>query len=134
MAEQLHHWQLVSVGLCATTPAVVSCVLPTLCMCLLTCMCCLTCAPVGTLFASTRHTVAFSPGNQGWVITEGEWPGQLMSFVLDSDGQHWRGIKVGHTNLGMSYSNLVMGYNLVTQTLPWWIWDQKSCHMRTTSA
>jgi hypothetical protein len=48
----------------------------------------------GTLFASTRHTVAFSPGNQGWVINEGDWPGQLLSFVLDSDGEHWRGIKV----------------------------------------
>lgn len=49
----------------------------------------------GTLFASTRHTVAFSPGNKGWVINEGDWPGQLLSFVLDSDGEHWRGIKVG---------------------------------------
>lgn len=50
----------------------------------------------GTLFASTRHTVAFSPGNKGWVINEGDWPGQLLSFVLDSDGEHWRGIKVGN--------------------------------------
>jgi hypothetical protein len=48
----------------------------------------------GTLFASTRHTVAFSPGSKGWVINEGDWPGQLLSFMLDSDGQHWRGIKV----------------------------------------
>lgn len=49
--------------------------------------------PPGTLFASTRHTVAFSPGSKGWVINEGDWPGQLLSFMLDSDGQHWRGIK-----------------------------------------
>jgi len=49
----------------------------------------------GTLFASTRHTIAFSPGNQGWVINEGDWPGQLLSFLVDSDGTHWRGIKVG---------------------------------------
>jgi hypothetical protein len=48
----------------------------------------------GTLFASTRHTIAFSPGNQGWVINEGDWPGQLLSFLVDSDGQHWRGIRV----------------------------------------
>jgi hypothetical protein len=27
------------------------------------------------------------------VINEGDWPGQLLSFVLDSDGEHWRGIK-----------------------------------------
>ncbi|WIA08067.1 hypothetical protein OEZ86_010706 [Tetradesmus obliquus] len=49
--------------------------------------------PPGTLFASTRHTIAFSPGNQGWVINEGDWPGQLLSFLVDSDGTHWRGIK-----------------------------------------
>lgn len=50
----------------------------------------------GTLFASTRHTVAFSPDpKRGWVINEGDFPGHLLSFVLDSDGEHWRGIKVG---------------------------------------
>jgi hypothetical protein len=48
----------------------------------------------GTLFASTRHTIAYSPGNKGWVINEGDWPGQLLSFLVDSDGQHWRGIRV----------------------------------------
>lgn len=58
------------------------------------CVCC-PALTAGTLFASTRHTVAFSPGNKGWVINEGDWPGQLLSFVLDSDGAHWRGIKVG---------------------------------------
>lgn len=58
--------------------------------------CVVSCSDVyaGTLFASTRHTVAFSPGNKGWVINEGDWPGQLLSFVLDSDGEHWRSIKV----------------------------------------
>jgi hypothetical protein len=54
-----------------------------------------TCFLAGTLFASTRHTIAYSPGNKGWVINEGDWPGQLLSFLVDSDGQHWRGIKVG---------------------------------------
>lgn len=49
--------------------------------------------PAGTLFASTRHTVAYSPGAKGWVIDEGDWPGQLLSFVVDDDGRHWRGIK-----------------------------------------
>lgn len=49
--------------------------------------------PPGTLFASTRHTVAYSPGAHGWVIEEGEWPGQLLSFLLEPDGRHWRGIK-----------------------------------------
>lgn len=49
--------------------------------------------PQGTLFASTQHTVAFSPGNKGWVINEGDWPGQLFSFLVDADGQHWRGVK-----------------------------------------
>ncbi|KAF8072401.1 histone H3 [Scenedesmus sp. PABB004] len=49
--------------------------------------------PPGTLFASTKHTVAYSPGNRGWVISEGDWPGQLLSFLVDSDGTHWRGVK-----------------------------------------
>lgn len=64
--------------------------------------CCHACAPwpppvhthTGTLFASTRHTVAYSPGACGWVIEEGEWPGQLLSFLLEPDGRHWRGVKV----------------------------------------
>ncbi|KAI8468857.1 MAG: aluminum induced protein-domain-containing protein [Monoraphidium minutum] len=49
--------------------------------------------PAGTLFASERHTVAFSPGDRGWVISEGDWPGRLFSFLRDSDGTHWRGVK-----------------------------------------
>lgn len=49
--------------------------------------------PPGTLFASTRHTVAYSPGDRGWVISDDQWPGQLLSFLLDTDGQHWRGVK-----------------------------------------
>lgn len=49
--------------------------------------------PPGSLFASERHTVAYSPGDQGWVINEGDWPGQLFSFMLDSDGEHFRGVK-----------------------------------------
>ena len=38
--------------------------------------------------------MAYSPGDQGWVINEGDWPGQLFSFMLDSDGEHFRGVKV----------------------------------------
>jgi hypothetical protein len=49
--------------------------------------------PPGTLFASTKHTVAYSPGSKGWVISEGDWPGQLLSFMMDTDGQHWRGVR-----------------------------------------
>lgn len=48
--------------------------------------------PAGTLFASERHTVAYSPGNQGWVINEDDWPGQVFSFI--KEGTHWRKIKV----------------------------------------
>eukprot|EP00879_Flechtneria_rotunda_P004908 GHRR01005182.1.p1 GENE.GHRR01005182.1~~GHRR01005182.1.p1 ORF type:complete len:270 (+),score=92.34 GHRR01005182.1:154-963(+) len=54
--------------------------------------------PPGTLFASTRHTIAYNPGDKGWVIDEGDWPGQLLSFLLDNDGEHWRGVKL--TTLG----------------------------------
>eukprot|EP00775_Hariotina_reticulata_P003489 gene3489-3759_t len=50
--------------------------------------------PPGTLFASTRHTLAYSPGDHGWVISEGDFPGQLLSFMLDSDAANWRGIKL----------------------------------------
>lgn len=49
--------------------------------------------PAGTLFASERHTVAFSPGDRGWVISDGDWPGQLFSFMREPDGEHWRGVK-----------------------------------------
>lgn len=49
--------------------------------------------PPGSLFATERHTVAYNPGDMGWVISEGDWPGQLFSFLLDSDGEHFRGVK-----------------------------------------
>eukprot|EP00877_Chromochloris_zofingiensis_P011519 jgi/Chrzof1/6620/Cz19g03010.t1 len=50
--------------------------------------------PAGTMFASERHSVSYSPGEAGWVITEGECPGILFSFIKDVDGTTWRGIKV----------------------------------------
>jgi hypothetical protein len=50
--------------------------------------------PPGTLFASERHTLAYAPGDKGWIISDNDWPGQLFSFLLEADGQHWRGVKV----------------------------------------
>lgn len=52
------------------------------------------CLPPGTLFASERHTLAYAPGDKGWIISDNDWPGQLFSFLLEADGQHWRGVKV----------------------------------------
>lgn len=49
--------------------------------------------PAGTLFASERHTLAYAPGDKGWIISDNDWPGQLFSFLLEADGQHWRGVK-----------------------------------------
>ncbi|GLI67982.1 hypothetical protein VaNZ11_012193 [Volvox africanus] len=37
--------------------------------------------PAGTLFASERHTVAYSPGDYGWVIVDDDYPGLIMSFM-----------------------------------------------------
>lgn len=48
--------------------------------------------PAGTLFASERHTLAYSPGEMGWVIADDDWPGQLMSFIK-ADEDHWRAVK-----------------------------------------
>ena len=51
--------------------------------------------PGGTLFASERHTLAYLPGERGWVISDdGDYPGRLFSFVRGADGEHWRGVKV----------------------------------------
>lgn len=47
--------------------------------------------PSGTLFASERHTVAYSPGTEGWVIENGDVPGQLLSFLRE--GRNWKGVK-----------------------------------------
>lgn len=59
------------------------------------------------MFASERHSVSYSPGEAGWVITEGECPGILFSFIKDVDGTTWRGIKVsigwGRTNVLRSW-------------------------------
>ncbi len=50
-------------------------------------------ALAGTLFASEHHTLAFSPGERGWVIpSEEDWPGQLFSFIRDGDA--WRDVRV----------------------------------------
>lgn len=49
--------------------------------------------PPGTVFASERHTVAYSPGKLGWVIADNDWPGELLSFIR-ADEQHWRGVKI----------------------------------------
>lgn len=49
--------------------------------------------PPGTLFASERHMMAYSPGDKGWVIEGTEdYPGQLLSF-LKADAEHWRTVK-----------------------------------------
>lgn len=48
--------------------------------------------PAGSLFVSERHTVAYLPGDWGWVIEENEVPGRLMSFVK-SDPEHWKPMK-----------------------------------------
>lgn len=47
--------------------------------------------PAGTLFASERHMVAYSPGEYGWVIVDDDFPGQLLSFVKGE--KTWRGVK-----------------------------------------
>ncbi|GFR48841.1 hypothetical protein Agub_g10794 [Astrephomene gubernaculifera] len=51
--------------------------------------------PAGTLFASERHTVAYSPGDYGWVIVDDDFPGLIMSFVKAAkQGEPgWRGVK-----------------------------------------
>ncbi|KAG2501687.1 hypothetical protein HYH03_000189 [Edaphochlamys debaryana] len=50
--------------------------------------------PAGTLFASERHTVAYSPGEYGWVIVDDDVPGLLMSFLhTGKDNTSWRGVK-----------------------------------------
>ena len=33
-------------------------------------------------------------GDCGWVIAEGDYPGQIMSFIKGVDNQHWRNVKV----------------------------------------
>ncbi|KXZ55665.1 hypothetical protein GPECTOR_2g1215 [Gonium pectorale] len=51
--------------------------------------------PAGTLFASERHTVAYSPGDYGWVIVDDDYPGLIMSFIkATKQGDAWRNVKV----------------------------------------
>ncbi|GBF90749.1 hypothetical protein Rsub_03050 [Raphidocelis subcapitata] len=49
--------------------------------------------PAGTMFASERHIVAFSPGDRGWVLSDDDYPGRLFSFIHEPDGRRWRGVK-----------------------------------------
>ncbi|KAG2435647.1 hypothetical protein HXX76_006849 [Chlamydomonas incerta] len=50
--------------------------------------------PSGTLFASERHTVAYSPGAYGWVIVDDDFPGLIMSFQRTKEGaEGWRNVK-----------------------------------------
>lgn len=49
--------------------------------------------PAGTLFASERHMVAYSPGEYGWVIVDDDYPGQLLSFIRGEKAHTWRGVK-----------------------------------------
>lgn len=51
---------------------------------------------------SERHTVAYNPGEWGWVIEDNDYPGVVYSF-LRSDPKHWRGVKV---RLGASPAGL----------------------------
>ena len=50
--------------------------------------------PVTSALCAKRRRRA-APGRRGWIISEGDWPGQLFSFLRDTDGEHWRGVKVG---------------------------------------
>ena len=40
-----------------------------------------------------RHPAAFNPGPEGWVIEGDNVPGELVSFVLSADKEHWKSVK-----------------------------------------
>ena len=36
------------------------------------------------------------------MISDDSWPGRLFLFLRDTDGEHWRGVKVGAGGFGLS--------------------------------
>lgn len=68
---------------------------------------------------SERHTVAYSPGEYGWVIVDDDFPGLLMSFMKDKrDAQSWRAVKVGEGKVGRRQGKRTEGPRAVTS------WDE----------
>jgi hypothetical protein len=51
---------------------------------------------LGAPVRHTRHSCHWyhSCHPRGWVISDGEYPGQLFSYIKEADGEHWRGVKV----------------------------------------